>query len=128
MEELDRLVRTFCENAAKAGFEVFVDDVPSIPGAQVSEAAWGIAETGSVVIAASPGEPRTRSLLPDVHISLLSADHIVAGLQDLFARVGDSLPSALAIVSGPSRSTDIEQRLTVGVHGPGRVCVVIRRP
>ncbi len=126
MEELDPLVRTFCANAAKAGFEVFIDDVPSIAGAEVSEAAWGIAETGSVVIAASPGEPRARSLLPDVHISLLAADRIVASLQGLFAVVGDRLPSALAIVSGPSRSTDIEQRLTVGVHGPGGVCVVVR--
>ena len=49
-----------------------------------------------------------------------------AGLEELFAAVGDDLPSSLAIVTGPSRSADIEQKLTVGVHGPGEVHVVIQ--
>ena len=48
------------------------------------------------------------------------------GLEELFAAVGDDLPSSLAIVTGPSRSADIEQLLTVGVHGPGEVHVVIQ--
>jgi L-lactate utilization protein LutC len=60
-----------------------------------------------------------------VHVSLLAADRIRPGLAELFAAVGDRLPSALAIVTGPSRSTDIEQTLAVGVHGPGEVHVVI---
>jgi L-lactate utilization protein LutC len=42
--------------------------------------------------------------------------------------VGADLPSSLAIVTGPSRSADIEQKLTVGVHGPGEVHVVLLRP
>jgi L-lactate utilization protein LutC len=86
---------------------------------------YGLADTGSVVLAASPEEPRARSLLPAVHVTLLRHDRILAGLDELFAAVGGALPSALAIVTGPSRSADIEQRLTVGVHGPGEVHVVL---
>jgi L-lactate dehydrogenase complex protein LldG len=98
---------------------------PAIEGAETSEAVYGLADTGSVVLAASPQEPRARSLLPSVHVSLLREDRILAGLPELFAAVGENLPSALAIVTGPSRSADIEQMLTVGVHGPGEVHVVL---
>ena len=87
---------------------------------------FGLADTGSVVLAAAPDEPRARSLLPDVHVTLLREDLILPGLDDLFAALGDDLPSALAIVTGPSRSADIEQKLAVGVHGPGEVHVVLR--
>jgi L-lactate dehydrogenase complex protein LldG len=119
------LAETFARNAETAGFTVHRGDVPQIEGAEVSEAAYGLADTGSVVLAAAPEEPRARSLLPDVHVSVLREDRILAGLEELFDAVGGDLPSALAIVSGPSRSADIEQRLVVGVHGPGEVHVVL---
>ena len=119
------LVETFVENAKGAGFHVHRGEAPDIEGAGVSEASYGLADTGSVVLAASPDEPRSRSLLPDVHVSLLREDRILPGLDELFAKVGGELPSALAIVTGPSRSADIEQSLTVGVHGPGEVHVVL---
>ena len=48
------------------------------------------------------------------------------GLDELFAAVGDDLPSALAIITGPSRTADIEQILVIGVHGPGEVHVVLQ--
>ena len=91
----------------------------------MSEAVYGLAETGSVVLAAAPDEPRARSLLPEVHISLLREDRILPGLAELFEALGGDLPSALAIITGPSRSADIEQSMTVGVHGPGEVHVVL---
>ena len=119
------LVEEFVANAEAAGFHLHRGAAPEIEGAEVSEAAYGLAETGSVVLVASAQEPRARSLLPEVHISLLREDRILPGLPELFAALGGELPSALAIVTGPSRSADIEQSLTVGVHGPGEVHVVL---
>ena len=122
------LVERFAANAEAAGFHVHHGEAPELPGAGVSRASYGLADTGSVVLTASREEPRARHLLPDVHVSLLAEDRILPGLDELFATVGDELPSALAIVTGPSRSADIEQRLVVGVHGPAEVHVVLLPP
>jgi L-lactate dehydrogenase complex protein LldG len=122
---MSELVELFAENASIAGFHLHRGTAPELPEAGVSEAAYGLADTGSVVLVASPEEPRSRSLLPFVHVSLLRKDRILPGLEELFEAVGPDLPSALAIVTGPSRSADIEQTLVVGVHGPGEVHVVL---
>ena len=119
------LVDEFARNAEAAGFVVHRGAAPQVEGVGVSRALYGLADTGSVVLAAAPDEPRARSLLPYVHVSLLAEDRILPGLGELFAAVGAELPSALAIVTGPSRSADIEQKLVVGVHGPGEVHVVL---
>jgi L-lactate dehydrogenase complex protein LldG len=119
------LVDEFARNAEVAGFIVHRGISPEIEEASVSHALYGLADTGSVVLAASPDEPRSRSLLPAVHVSLLAEDRVLPGLAALFDAIGGELPSALAIVTGPSRSADIEQRLVVGVHGPGEVHVVL---
>lgn len=120
------LVDEFVVSAERAGFVVHRGAAPQIDGAGVSRAAYALADTGSVVLYASPDEPRAASLLPEVHVSLVAEETILSGLDELFAAVGDDLPSSLAIVTGPSRSADIEQQLTVGVHGPGEVHVVIQ--
>jgi len=124
MEPRDTLAR-FIENARAAGFQVTVGEASLSADAGVSEALYGLADSGSVVLAASPQEPRSRSLLPDVHISYLAEDRILPGLRELFELEGTRLPSALAIVTGPSRSSDIEQKVTVGVHGPREEHVVV---
>jgi L-lactate dehydrogenase complex protein LldG len=122
---LSDLLEQFIGNAERAGFIVHRGTPPDLPDAGVSQALYGVADTGSVVLAASPQEPRARSLLPFVHVSLLREDRILRGLEELFEAVGSSLPSALAIVTGPSSSADIEQTLVVGVHGPGEAHVVL---
>jgi L-lactate dehydrogenase complex protein LldG len=122
------LVEEFVLNAEAVGVTVHRGEPPDIEGAGVSQALYGLADTGSVVLVASPEEPRARSLLPAVHVSLLAEDRILPGLAELFEAVGGELPSALAIVTGPSRSADIEQKLVVGVHGPGEVHVVLTPP
>lgn len=119
------LVEEFARNAEAAGFRVHRGEAPDSDGARVSSALYGLADTGSVVLAASPEEPRANSLLSFAHVSLLREDRILPGLAELFAAIGGDLPSALAIVTGPSRSADIEQTLVVGVHGPGEVHVVL---
>jgi L-lactate dehydrogenase complex protein LldG len=122
---MKELVELFAANAAAAGFRVHRGSAPELEGAGVSEASYGLADTGSVVLAASATEPRARSLLPPVHMSLLREERVLPGLAELFEALGGELPSALAIVTGPSRSADIEQQLVVGVHGPGEVHVVL---
>jgi L-lactate dehydrogenase complex protein LldG len=121
----EQLLEQFVRNAELAGFHVHWDQAPALEDSEVSRAMYGLADTGSVVLAASPDEPRARSLLPPVHVTLVSRTRILPGLAALFAAVGGDLPSALAVVTGPSRSADIEQRLAVGVHGPGEVHIVI---
>ncbi|HYT88683.1 MAG TPA: lactate utilization protein [Gemmataceae bacterium] len=91
----------------------------------ISEADYLIAETGSLAIAARQGEPRSLSLLPPVHIVLADHTHLIPDLFDLFERYGTAtLPSCLALITGPSKTGDIELRLVTGVHGPGEVHVV----
>jgi L-lactate dehydrogenase complex protein LldG len=120
------LVEDFVRNAEAVGVVVHRGEAPAIEGAEISRALYGLADTGSVVLAASPDEPRARSLLPAVHVTLLAEDRLLPGLSELFDALGDDgLPSALAIVTGPSRSADIEQELVVGVHGPGEMHVVL---
>jgi L-lactate utilization protein LutC len=93
-----------------------------------------IAETGSVALLARPGEPRSFSLLPPVHIAIAHHAQILPDLFDLFGRfakkIGDSsgrpkMPSCLSLITGPSKTGDIELRLVTGVHGPGEIHVII---
>lgn len=85
-----------------------------------------LADTGSVVVAAGPGRPRLASLLPPVHVALVTRAMLVPSLGALFARE-PLLPrhaANLVAITGPSRTADIEMTLTRGVHGPKTVHVV----
>ena len=85
-----------------------------------------IAETGSVAVRARPEEPRSLSLLPPVHVVVADRSQLVPDLFDLFAALASAgLPSGLALITGPSKTGDIELRLVTGVHGPGEVHVVL---
>ncbi|MCL6521514.1 MAG: lactate utilization protein [Firmicutes bacterium] len=97
----------------------------------VTGAAWAAAETGTLALYSGEATGRLVSLLPEAHLALLRRSRLVATLADGFrllageaGRRGD-LPSAVNLVSGPSRSADIEGELTTGVHGPARVAVVL---
>ena len=85
-----------------------------------------LAETGSVAIVNGVNASRYVPLLPPVHVVLLPTSRLTA---DLFtwaaSHAGQPLPSAWVFVSGPSKSADIEQTLTVGVHGPKRFIVIL---
>lgn len=87
-----------------------------------------IAETGSVVLASRPEQPRSLSLLPPIHVAIAERRQILPDLFDLFASVGSSdkdLPACVSIITGPSKTGDIELRLVTGVHGPGELHVVL---
>lgn len=88
-----------------------------------------VAETGSLVVMAGRDNPRSLSLLPPVHIAVARAEQIVPDLFDLFSvemwGKEPSLPSCVSLITGPSKTGDIELRLVTGVHGPGEVHVVL---
>jgi L-lactate utilization protein LutC len=97
----------------------------------ISAADYLVAETGSVVFRASAAEPRTLSLLTPVHITVAQRSRLLPDLFDLFdsgtVSGAEPLPSGLTLVTGPSKTGDIELRLVTGVHGPGELHVIIVR-
>lgn len=99
------------------------DDAVGITGVYCA-----IAETGTLALLSGVDTPATVSLLPKTHIAIVPTARIVAHMEDCFARVhvdGSGMPRAINFVSGPSRTADIEQTVTVGAHGPYRVLIVL---
>ena len=86
-----------------------------------------IAETGSLALVTGRGKPRVASLLPPTHIALVRPDQLRATMGEFFRERAADLAAAAncTFVSGPSRTADIELTLTLGVHGPGRVVVIV---
>jgi Uncharacterized conserved protein len=93
----------------------------------ITSADYCLADTGTLVMIASREEARLISLLPPVHIAVVDADRMLSGLDELFTIV--PLPaeqsSSMVLITGPSRTADIEQTLVRGVHGPGEIHVVL---
>ncbi len=94
----------------------------------LSSADAALAETGSVVISSGPGRSRLATLLPPVHIVLLPATRLTADLFTWTQSHPSAPPANITLVSGPSKTGDIEQTLTIGVHGPKRFIVVVYGP
>jgi L-lactate dehydrogenase complex protein LldG len=87
-----------------------------------------IAETGTLVVLPGAQSPTATTLLPDTHIAVLRADRVVSGMEDAFALIRSErgkVPRAINLISGPSRTADIEQTVVVGAHGPYRVHIVV---
>jgi L-lactate dehydrogenase complex protein LldG len=94
----------------------------------VTGSSAAVAATGSVVLDSSVAGGRGASLLPPAHLCVVRASTVVAQTGDVLRRLGDrsgALPSNLLLVTGPSRTGDIEQILTVGVHGPAAVHLLV---
>jgi L-lactate dehydrogenase complex protein LldF len=84
----------------------------------------GLADTGSLVLLDGAGMPLTASLLPEIHIAILRQEDIYKSLVDVIQRKEVKDAPAAAVITGPSRTSDIEMTLTVGVHGPGELHVL----
>jgi L-lactate dehydrogenase complex protein LldG len=86
-----------------------------------------IAETGTLMLLTREGCPRAASLLPPVHLAVVRRQDLRFGMAEVLAERGDDIAAAACctFVSGPSRTADIELTLTLGVHGPGRVIVIV---
>jgi L-lactate dehydrogenase complex protein LldG len=89
---------------------------------------YALAETGTLVLFASPERARSVSLLPSIHVALVRASQIVAGSADVsqaLEGLGADVPSSIHFITGPSRSADIENDLTIGVHGPAALIAIV---
>ncbi len=93
---------------------------------------WAIAETGSIVLRSGPGRPRLHSLLPEIHLALIPEKNILPHisslgleLEDILVQGGNTAPSCVNVITGPSRSADIALTLIKGVHGPRDVYAII---
>ena len=95
--------------------------------ASLQHAFAGIAETGTLMLPSGPTRPTLNNLLPDNAIVVLQADAIVGAYEEAFdaLRVAGPMPRNVMLVTGPSRSADIEQTLELGAHGPRRLHVLI---
>jgi len=82
------------------------------------------AETGSLLVPGGPGRPLTASLLPEIHIALLWERDIFGSLSEVLNTESARNAPSSVLVSGPSRTADIEMTLTIGVHGPGELYVI----
>ena len=99
-------------------------------GAGLTWVDYAAAELGSVAVCSSPGHGRSVSLLPPVFVAFVPAERLLytrrAVLEEVAKRHREGRgPSSLTFITGPSRSADIENDLTIGIHGPGVVAAVI---
>ncbi len=88
---------------------------------------YALAETGTFVMLSSPREARLISLLPPVHVAIVPRARILGNLDELLGLIPKPADqtSSMVLITGPSRTADIEQILIRGVHGPGEVYAVI---
>lgn len=89
----------------------------------------GVADTGAVVLWPTADEPRLLSLVPPVHVAVLDADRIYNSLGEMMAAENwaGGMPTNALLISGPSKTADIEFTLVFGVHGPKELVLLIRK-
>jgi L-lactate dehydrogenase complex protein LldG len=97
--------------------------------AGVTSTRGALADTGAIVLWPTAQEPRLLSLVPAVHVAVLDADTIYASLAEMMAAENwaGGMPTNALIISGPSKTADIEFTLVFGVHGPKELIVLIRQ-
>jgi L-lactate utilization protein LutC len=120
--EADRLPAGLLANLKEKGIKVTHSPDPKVE-AGLTGALAGVAETGTLVLPGGKGRPLTASLLPQLHIAVLQAEDILPDMAAALKLPGLRSCAAAALVSGPSRTADIEMTLTLGVHGPRDVYV-----
>ncbi len=121
-------LRPVIDRVRAAGTEILPPgappDVLASADIGITGAEWGIAETATLVLPTDADRPRLTSLLPSAHLAVIRADRILPDLPAFFARCGP-LPSALTLITGPSRSADIGFVPVLGAHGPMAVAVFV---
>lgn len=95
--------------------------------ASITSTRGGIAETGSLILWPTPDEPRLMSLVPPIHIAVMEAKELYATFLEAMRaqQWASGMPTNALLISGPSKTADIEQTLAYGVHGPKELIVLV---
>lgn len=91
----------------------------------VTSAQWAIAETGTLVLESVAEQNRLVSLVPPVHVCILTAGSIRQSMAEILQRVDTDANRTITFITGASRTSDIELTLAIGVHGPGELHVIV---
>ena len=113
---------------ASAGITVAVRAANGDDAVGITGVGCAIAETGTLVVLSGPDTAATTSLLPATHIAVVRLSSLVPGMEEALARIKTeqgALPRAVNLISGPSRTGDIEQTIVLGAHGPSRVHLIL---
>ncbi len=108
----------------------------------VTPAFCAIAESGSVVLLSGPESPTSLNFLPDVHFVIVEASQLLPHIEDVWTKLRKHIdipkdvtrdaprgvPRAINIITGPSKTADVEQTLQIGAHGPRQLKVIFIRP
>ncbi len=108
----------------RSGLSLHRDNDPTIK-VGITGGSAAIAETGTLVVASGQGQPLITSLFPEVHMAVIKSSEIVLSLEEALQMDILRKASSTALITGPSRTADIEMTLTIGVHGPGELLVYI---
>ena len=122
--------RVYCPGVTeieRAAAALFPDRAADYAAATVTveEVFGAVAETGSLVCASEGGRAVQAGLLPPHHVAIVRRGKIFATLDGLFSAVAAAPPANLTLVTGPSRTADIELTLAIGVHGPERLDIIV---
>ena len=113
----------FVEDGALTADKLFNVDIA------VTDVTLAVAETGSILVCNNKTGPRMKSLVCSKHIALIRADQICSDLMDVSEYLSglgcDELPGGFNLISGPSKTADIELQLVIGVHGPAELHLVV---
>ena len=90
----------------------------------ISQLEWAISDTGTLVTDAGSVERRLASALPVIHVAVVATDSIQPDMATALARIHPDRCGYISMITGPSRTADIERVLTIGVHGPSRLVIV----
>jgi L-lactate dehydrogenase complex protein LldG len=91
----------------------------------ISQVDWALADTGTLVQDATSIDKRLVSTLPEIHIALLPSNGLLPDMAALLEKLSPQQMNYIAMITGPSRTADIERVLTIGVHGPKRLIIVV---
>ena len=105
-----------------------------VEGVGVTSALAGVAETATLMIPSGANSPSTMNFLPDTHVVVLPASRVVGPLEDAWTKLratvdgelaAASMPRTVNLITGPSRTGDIEQKMEMGAHGPRRLHLIV---